>query len=247
MTIVWKKAVALSAILLGGYAVGFGQGSISRYELGIAAGVFIYQGDLTPSRFGSYKTPGGVVQLFAERRFHPALSLRAHLLFGTLRGDDAAYSHPSWRQQRNLNFSASVAEVATQGVYYFREKEKKWTPYLMTGAGLSFTRIRRDWSSFNSEYFSDEPGVLQGLADDIAHRPPRMLPVFPLGAGLRFRLSKNISLSAETSYRFTSGDYIDGFSKAANPQRYDHYQSHTIGLIYSPGKKSGWDCPVVRP
>ena len=32
------------------------QPGFSKFEIGINAGVFVYQGDLTPSQFGSYNT-----------------------------------------------------------------------------------------------------------------------------------------------------------------------------------------------
>jgi hypothetical protein len=40
-----------------------------------------------------------------------------------------------------------------------------------------------------------------------------------------------------------STDYLDGFTKAANPSKKDHYYTHTIGLIYSFGEKNTLACP----
>jgi len=67
-----------------------------------------------------------------------------------------------------------------------------------------------------------------------------------VGVGVRYYLSDKIGISAETTYRVMSNDYLDGFSQAANPAKGDHYYSHTIGAVYRLGKKNTLDCPVVR-
>ena len=121
-----------------------------------------------------------------------------------------------------------------------------FSPYLFGGAGYSFLRIHRDWSKLNTEYFSAESTLMTGLAEDAQHPLPKGLLVLPVGIGARYYLSDKVGISAETSYRIFSNDYLDGFSRAANPSRKDNYYSHTIGIVYRVGKKNVLDCPVVR-
>ena len=71
------------------------------------------------------------------------------------------------------------------------------------------------------------------------------MPVFPVGFGLRYGVSNRLAVNAETSYRFTRTDYLDGFSKAVNPLKGDTYSSISIGAIYRIGKKNMLDCPKV--
>lgn len=78
------------------------------YEVGINAGTFIYQGDLTPSALGSYRTARFGVGLWGSKTFTNNFSLRANLALASLRGSDAAYTNPEWRQERNLNFTSSL-------------------------------------------------------------------------------------------------------------------------------------------
>jgi hypothetical protein len=85
------------------------------------------------------------------------------------------------------------------------------SPYLFAGLGVSLLNIKRDWSRFNAEYFSSEPKTLSGLAADQQHPLPALIPVFPMGIGIRYPISPSISVNAETSYRFTFTDYLDGF------------------------------------
>jgi opacity protein-like surface antigen len=218
--------------------------NLSKMELGLGAGAFVYQGDLTPSALGSYRTVTPAVQLFANRLVNSFLSIRGNLFYGRLKGDDAAYSDPVWRQQRNFNFKARNLELSVLAIYNPLGSSKRLYPYVFGGLGLGLVKITRDWSRFNGEYFSMED-LGARLQQDQAHALPAFIPVLPLGAGLRYSLTTKISAFAETSYRLTNTDYLDGFSKAANPDQKDHYQTHTVGLIYQFGKRSNVDCPVI--
>jgi hypothetical protein len=216
----------------------------SKYELGINAGSFIYQGDLTPSAFGSFKTPAFVVGLNGSRYLTNKTAIRLDVNFGKLKGDDAAYDKPGWRQERNFAFKTPVTEIIGSVVYNVSGREKKFSPYFFAGLGYSILRIKREYSNFNSEYFAVEPSTIQGLESDINHRLPRGLPIMPIAFGLKYRLTNSFILSTEASYRYISSDYLDGFSQSANPGKKDHYYKFSLGLIYSPFKKnSSLDCP----
>ena len=185
-----------------------------KFQFGVGAGTFIYQGDLTPSALGSYKTMKPVINLFASKLFNPSLSLRANLAFGGLKGDDAKYSNPEYRQQRNFNFRSPVAEISGIAEWNILGRNyisRGFSPYLFAGVGYSFLKIRRDWSNLNTEYFSAESELMTGLAEDAQHSLPKGLLVLPVGAGARYYLSDKIGISAETSYRLASTDYLDGF------------------------------------
>ena len=225
---------------------------LTGYEIGISSSAFVYQGDLTPSRLGSYSTLKPGVQIFLSKIINPMFSLRTNLSIGKLKGDDAKYAVPEYRQQRNFNFKTPVFEISELLVAdvlknNFAQQSSRLSPYVFAGVGLSFLKIKRDWSRFNAEYFSTEASTIQGLADDAQHSLPKTIPVFPLGIGIRFSLSKRISLNAESSYRLTFSDYLDGFSQAADPSRKDSYQTHSVGIIYRFQKdNSPWKCPIPK-
>jgi uncharacterized protein DUF6089 len=229
-----------------------GQLNLTRYEVGIAGSGFVCQGDLTPSRFGSYRTLRPGIQVFLSNIINPVFSLRTNFSIGKLSGDDSKYPVPEYRQQRNFNFKTPVFEISELLVAdllknNFARQSTRLSPYLSAGVGLSFLKIKRDWSRFNAEYFSAEASTIQGLADDAQHSLPKAIPIVPLGIGIRYSLSKRISLNAESSYRFTLTDYLDGFSQAADPSRKDSYQTHSVGIIYQFQKNnSSWKCPVPK-
>jgi opacity protein-like surface antigen len=221
-----------------------------KYEFGINLGFFLYQGDLTPEKLGSFKTQKLTLGLHADRIFSPSFSLRTNLAFGKLKGNDAKYTNPEYRQQRNFNFTSPVFEISELLVWNIPGKNydnKGFSPYLFAGAGISFLKIKRDWSNINTSYFPPESSeIWAGLAADSAQKLPRLLPVIPVGAGVKYFFTPKLGVNAEASYRIGFSDYIDGFSQAANPTKKDHYSIYSVGLIYRTGKKNKLDCPVMR-
>jgi hypothetical protein len=236
------------------YAQRFRQkNSLSNWEFGLLAGVYIYQGDLTPQALGSLKTPKFGINGFAARILSSTLSVRGNLAWSALVGNEALYKDPAWRTQRALSFRSSLVELSALGVVNLRGTNyetdlyyRRLTPYLMAGAGFSFLNVRRNASRFNPEFFNDQPKVTQGLATDLTRRPARIVPVIPVGAGIRYPVSEKFSVAAEALYRLSFTDYMDGFSQVANPKLRDHYYNVSVGLVYRPGRRSAIGCPAVQ-
>lgn len=240
-----------TAIIILSFTKANAQINLSKYEVGLQAGTFVYQGDLTPSRIGSYRTMKPEFGITVNRILNSHFLISAQLNIGKLHGDDSKYSNPAWRQQRNFNFTTPVKELSARAVYDIygengEERSRKFSPYIFAGVAWTRLNVARDYSNFNAEYFSTE-NVATGLSTDASQTLPRNVLAIPVGAGVRFPLSSRFTLTAETSYRLMGTDYLDGFSQAANPKRNDHYLSHTIGILYSFGKKFSLKCPVIKP
>lgn len=225
------------------------QENVPKYQFGISGGTFVYQGDLTPDPLGSYRTLRPAISLFAGRIFSPSWSARLNFARGRLSGNDAAYSKPDYRQQRNFNYTSPVTELSLLAEWNplgRNYRSRGLSPYVFGGIGYSFLNISRDWSNLNESYFAPESGVLTGLPEDISTSPPGGLLVMPVGIGARYYLNDRIGISAETSYRIFTTDYLDGFSQAVNREKTDHYYSHMVGVVYRIGKKNTLECPVVK-
>lgn len=245
------KRTVLLGMLLSANLYAAAQKEERNWQIGINGGLLVYQGDLTPSAFGSYKTATPTVGLYVSRILNPYFAIRANAVFGSLKGDDARYSSPPWRKLRSLNFSTPVTEITGLLVWNpfgnnNNEIGLRFTPYLMGGAGISFLNISRDYSKMDRTTFPTGSKQRLGLSLDSIHSLPRSIPVLPIGAGVAYYISPKFSLTFETIYRFTFTDYLDGFSHAADPNHKDAYHSHTLGLVYRFGKKSQLDCPPVK-
>jgi Outer membrane protein beta-barrel domain len=224
----------------------FSQPFTTKYELGASLGLFVYQGDLTPEAAGSFRTARLGLNLNLNRILNNAFALRTNLAVAGLRGDDSRYSNPEFRKQRNFNFRSPLAEISESAIWTpIGNNDRIVQPYLMAGIGLSFLQIKRDWSNFNAEYFSNAPEIASGLSVDQQHRVPWLIPVIPVGIGFRHAITSGLSVTGEAAYRFTFTDYLDGFSQAANPERKDHYSSYSIGVLYKMGRKNRLNCPPV--
>ena len=224
--------------------------NLSNWQVGFSGGVFVYQGDLTPSMLGSYKTLKPEINLYVSRILTPSFILRTNLALGKLKGDESKYASPAYRRERNLSFTTPVTEISEQLVWNMfgnngNEIGKRFSPYLFAGAGVSFLNVKRA-SNINKGYFVNEPQVEAGLAEDLKISPPRAALVLPAGIGVEYYVSPKISLTAETSFRYTFTDYLDGFSRVASSNKKDFYQSHSIGLVYKFGKKNQLACPVLK-
>lgn len=225
---------------------------IPRYELGLHLGTFIYQGDLTPHDYGAFNTMKPGFAISATRNFNSLYAIRFQLLRGSLKGDDSKYENPDWRQQRNFKFKTPVTEFSLQAVRNILRLKSNdagiinFSPYIFGGISYSFLNIERDWSEFNYTHFAGEFAVIDGLNEDINHKVPKGVFSFPIGAGVRYGITEKLSFSLEGTYRIIGNDYLDGFSRAANPKMADHYHTVMVGLIYSFGKRNMFDCPKVR-
>jgi Domain of unknown function (DUF6089) len=220
-----------------------------QYEIGIQTGPFIYQGDLTPSALGSFKTLKNSIGINGSKILNASFLVRGNLFFAKLRGNEALYIHPEYRQERSFSFSTPVIELSSQLVWNPLARnyaDRGLSPYLFAGAGLSYLNIKPDWSNMNTEYFNSESPVAQGLLQDQQQQLPRLIPVLPIGLGVRYNLSARFAVTAESAYRLSFTDYMDGFSQSVNPAKNDHYHSTTIGLIYRLGKKNTMACPVIK-
>ncbi|MEO6550746.1 MAG: DUF6089 family protein [Ferruginibacter sp.] len=249
-----KSCIRLSASIVLLFIGAFGvkaQTNWNKWQLGINGGIFIYQGDLTPADIGSYKTADPAIGFYVSRVLNPSFLLRTNVTFGKLHGDDARYNSPIWRKERNYSFTSPVVEVSELLVWNMlgnngNELGKRVSPYAFGGLGVSFLKVSRDTSNFNTHYFSAATNILNGLVADLNRDPPRAILVAPMGVGLEVYLSPRLSLTAETNFRLTFTDYLDGFSLGASPERKDFYHSHTVGLLFRFGKSDQLGCPVIK-
>lgn len=226
-----------------------------KWMVGVNAGAMIYQGDLTPSALGSYQTPSFTIGVNAARILNAYFAVRVNAAFGRIRGNDAAYKQPAWRQYRNFNFTSPVTEFSAQLVWNpygnnSHETGQRFTPYLFGGLGAGFIRVSRDYSQLDTTAFGFSSKQQSGLRIDSAVSPPRSLLVIPVGAGCSYALGSRWSLHYEIGFRYTFSDYVDGFSQAANPSSKDYYHTQTLGLMYRFGGNGGGSdklgCPVMK-
>ena len=83
-----KKSAAIVLFILVSYQIK-AQTFSPKYEFGIGAGTLVYQGDLTPSYFGSYNNLKPSLQIFGSRILDNSFTIRANFISGSLSGNDS--------------------------------------------------------------------------------------------------------------------------------------------------------------
>lgn len=229
----------------------FSQTNTSSWQIGANTGFAVYQGDLTPHRSGSYKLLKPSIGFNISRIFTPDFKLRTSIALGQLKGDEGLYVKPPYRKERNLSFTTSFAEISEILIWNFLGQSsdinyKRFSPYIFGGVGVSLLNINRSSSKTTAAYLLNEPIAAAGLLQDLQTAPPKAIMVFPAGLGLEIFISPSVSLNGEINFRYTRTDYLDGFSKIANPKVNDYFYTNTIGIIYKLGKKNLLDCPVLK-
>ncbi len=246
MNWIWKTTIT-GAVLFTAQKEVSAQYSPSKYELGLNIGTLIYQGDLSAARLGYTKNLKPAIGLSVSRVIDPYFSLRGNLTFGRLGADESKISNPAYKQLRNFTFTTPVTELSAMLVWNVAGDNAghKLNYYFMGGAGLSFLKVQRDWSRIDTNYFGAKSRTIVGLGRDTMHSMPRITPVFPVGAGLRYQLSNSISLNAEAVYRITLTDYLDGFKYAVNPNKRDSYYGISVGIGFKLGNNR-YRCPEMK-
>lgn len=244
-----KICLAITLIILSTLGKIHAQTRSSGWQIGGNIGFAVYQGDLAPAILGSYINVDPAFSIHFSRALSASLKLRTAVCFSKIEADERKYTQSVFRQQRSLSFSSPFKEISETIVWNFLEDPyhtpRKVSPYLSAGIGVSFLNISRNSSKFNPAFFINDPQVLLGMAEDLRTKPPRTIVVFPLAVGADYYISSLISLNFDINFRFTQTDYLDGFSKVANPKNYDYYYVNSIGIVYTFNKQNKLKCPVL--
>jgi outer membrane protein OmpA-like peptidoglycan-associated protein/opacity protein-like surface antigen len=196
------------------------------WDAGLFLGYANYSGDLMTSNF-TFNNPNFTYGFFIRQDINSHFAWRANLFSGRLSGNDADYPE---LQMRNTDFSTPLIELGLNGEYAILKKPQapaagapfklKLIPYLSGGPGLAFINP--------STSYGGTPGFRSKELQDREADKPKANLVFPIGAGVKADLSRNIYLGLEFGYRFTLTDYIDGVKFSGNPNNKDAY--HMGGL-----------------
>lgn len=212
-----------------------------KNEVGLSFGAFIYQGDLSYSDLGTIGDAKPMVRLYYSRLFTPHFSARLNVAGGFLAGNDHTPPTKEYRIARGFSFSTPLVEISGVGVWNilgnnYPRDYNRFSPYLFGGFGVAFANITRSVNNMDTALHGS-PVFIANLARDLATPAPRVMPVIPVGLGLKYDLTPRIGLIAEGNFRIGFTDYLDGFSYSANPTLKDAFYSLSIGATFNFGGK----------
>jgi OmpA-OmpF porin, OOP family len=210
------------------------KGKHQAWDAGIMAGTMFYYGELhcTPMWFKEIRPGGG---LYARYSLSDKLATRINLETGLITGTDANYEDPG-RVARNFSFSSNIYGGSLLlewepfgGWRYgkFNKFHRMLSPYVNFGIGGTYSNPKVDFSK------SNKLGDSTGIYIDENYKKPFHL-VIPIGGGVRYDLNKNWTVGVEGGFRIpiTGADYLDGISRAGNPEKRDWYETANLTLGY---------------
>lgn len=203
-----------------------------RNEFSFGVGVSNFLGDLGGAKGNGthgiqdhkFQMTRPTLSVGYKSMLNPYFSLKTTAIWSLLSGDDAVTKN-ELRNNRNLSFRSNLGEIASY-IEYFPSADKLYprykvngirdnnafslTPYFYAGIGLAFFNPK---ANFNGQWIALQPLATEGQG--LAGRPDkyrRYTLSFPIGAGLKYQIDKQLAVSFELSLRYTLSDYIDDVS-----------------------------------
>lgn len=190
-------------------------------EFGGGVGASHYTGDLTGYPRVEKTQPGatGILRLNLSN----IVSFKTSLSYLQIAGDDSSPADVLG-EQRNHSFKHRIWELSSVFEYHFLsyrsdKSRNKWAPYAFLGLGFAYIGgVEDTYEDFRSLQF-----------------------VVPMGAGVKYELTKRLTLGGEIGARKTFTDYLDGISDGdiriknyqyGNPNDQDWYFYTGINLTY---------------
>jgi hypothetical protein len=219
--------------------------NLSEYQVGAQIGGMVSRTSLTFDKLGAYKQMHPSIDFFVERKIFKPISIRASLLFGQIASNDEKANDKKypWLPLRDFKFKTSMAELSTIFVWNLRNEKydlfshshsHRFSPYFFAGIGVSFVSIKRDWSGIDETTFGGTPTML-GLGLDTTAALPKAVTVFPMGGGVRYAITPQLSLFSEINFRYTFEPYLDGYNfSTSRSNSKDFYYGISVGVAFRP-------------
>ncbi len=180
------------------------------WEAGAWLGASHYFGDLnTDNEINALGAAGGV---FGRYNLNNRLALKLGANAGKISGSDEN-SENNFEIQRNLNFSSTIVDVATQFEFNFLpydhgSKKNFFSPYLFAGFNVFYYNPQTE---FEGQVYDLRPLGTEGQF--IAEEYTTLDGGLVYGGGIKFSLNYIWSIEVELSSRRLFTDYLDDVSK----------------------------------
>ncbi len=207
----------------------------NRFYIGLNGGTMITftnikQQDYMPVS-GEWKFGGGAVVGY---QVSPILGLQGQFIYGDLAGKKT-----NWKNHAvaNLKFNSNIMEYGFNATVSL---SKWWAPRLKLNEKLDFygligfglVAFRAKLTTLDQDVFV----ASRGYSDNGNTKADRTIEaVFPVGLGVKYRISEKIFINLETNLRNLNSDKLDAFERQYNPR--DKYSYTHFGVHYIFGKK----------
>jgi hypothetical protein len=191
-------------------------------SLGFGFGSTHYSGDLSPLNFLSAITTSirWNIALSYSYTLTPKIQIGANATYLRLAGDDF-YADNDLNYIRNLHFRNDLKQLSLFFQYHpfsyssnYRER-LELSPYFTAGIGYYFHNpLAKLPVQYGDDWVELAPLHTEGQGVNVIYPEPYKLSgfVIPIGLGLRYRYSKKLDFSIESTYCMVFTDYLDDVS-----------------------------------
>jgi len=218
-------------------------------DLGVQVAAATYWGDIENVNYSKSITP--VVGILGRYNFNKRLAIRGQLFTGNLKAE-GIFNNANIAQSGaarvfpeqypidpayNFNFNRTFQSVEALFEFNFRDyklgrtKKNNWTPFVSVGVGGFFSRASRV-GSFILEPFETVPGsgvypphYLDPATFKLTNNSDVLTLTIPVGAGLKFNITKRLGGIIEVIVRKTFADNIDNLD---DPKRFVNVIAQTF-------------------
>jgi len=183
-----------------------------KLHVDLFGGFSNYRGDLQSKQFTAEQAKGAVgIGLRYDLSNH--FSARTNFTYASLAANDK-YNAQADLKQRNLSFQSVVTEANLLLDYNILNLNyHKLTPYVFAGVAVFHFNPYAFDSLGNKIYLKPLSTEGEGLAAYPTRKEYHLTQLaIPLGAGIRWRFTDDITLSYEIGFRKTFTDYLDDVS-----------------------------------
>ncbi len=201
-------------ILLLPFASLFAQEEADRSAyMGVQGGLSSYQGDLQPNSF-SFSQSGKWGSIWVRKPLGSHFSVRGGFSIGTVKAADA--KNRDYLKVRNLSFQSTIKEAFLELDFtLFNADNNRFLPYLHGGvAFFHFNPYTYD-AAGQKHYLQPLGTEGQGLPSRLGTKPYTLYqPALSFGGGLRYAVSRSVTIGINASQRKTFTDFLDDVSGA---------------------------------
>ena len=215
------------------------QWKLRRYEGLFGIGFCNYFGDIGGSAssdnlFGlkdiSLKSTRPSFYLGARYKIRPNIAVRMNLMYGFIAGDDEGGKN----NDRGFKFYTSMFEPSFQAEYSLISEEQR----RRSNAMFNKRGMMNNYSQINVYLYAGIGGVfINPVVNDAMKASPNYDPnhskigiVFPAGMGVKYVISEKWSVGAEFGVRWTTTDYLDGYTSPSSKANDLYYFGQVHGI-----------------
>ena len=219
----------------GGYAQKW---KLRRYEAVAGIGTAHYFGDIGGAANEHNLFGIRDIELFNTRpsfylgaryKIRNNMAIKVNFIFGFLKGDDEG----SKNNDRNLAFTSKIFEPSAQFEYSIISEEQKYR----TSAMFNKRGMINNYSHYNIYAFAGIGSVFGWVAplkelENFYEPKTEFGLAFPIGLGLKYVMSSNLSIGFEFGGRLTTTDLLDGYHSEKFSHASDVYYFAVFNAIY---------------